>query len=372
MRWLFSTALLCFAALLFAPAAPASEQPTIYPLRQGTHANSLVAGPEGAIWFAGGHEDVHGPFEGTGPLEAVVGRVLANGESRELPLPSVVLRAWRIAAGGDGNLWFAYEGRTPHVPRIGRITPGGEFTGLRLGRHIGFVRSLAPGPGGGMWFTATYWIGGRQYGEVGRISLRGDIKRFTLGPDTHPAAIVTGPDTNLWFIDEARRAPAIVRLTPAGNVTRFPLPSRQWIPRSIIAGPDHRLWFGTISASGSPGQSNRIGRISVTGKMKLFSVPGTRGTRALAAGPGKAVSFTTEMKSGRTQIGSIAPSGNLIEVKCLDQACELVPNALAIGEEGSLWFAAHQFYPHDGGGGAGLEEDAEERREAGIVGLFAR
>jgi virginiamycin B lyase len=66
----------------------------------------ITTGPDGAIWF-------------TGPGGNCIGRISADGEVREFPLPSPASFPVAITTGPDGALWFT-EGRGN---RIGRLVP---------------------------------------------------------------------------------------------------------------------------------------------------------------------------------------------------------------------------------------------------------
>ena len=63
--------------------------------------------------------------------------------------------------------------------------------------------------------------------------------------------ITAGPDGNLWFTEQYRNT--IGRMTPAGVVTEFPVPTRNAAPAGITTGPDGNLWFT---------QRHGIGRIT--------------------------------------------------------------------------------------------------------------
>jgi virginiamycin B lyase len=369
MRRLFATVLLSLFAFacLGAPTASGGSEATLFSLREGTHARSLAPVPDGTIWFAGSH--VGPPGEGG---EAVIGQILPGGETRELPLPERRI-VWQIAFGPDGDLWLAesYANRSGYlVARIGRMSPSGQFTEYELGNHVGYVHSITAGPDGAVWFTTSYDVHGARRQEVGRISLAGEVMRFPLPPGDRPGSITAGPDGNLWFGEGGERVGAIARITPAGKITRFPLPRRGWYPQSIVAGTDGHLWFGEAPAVYTRG-GNRIGRITTAGRIDQFAVPGSGGTRSLVASPDGTISFITNLGNGRTAIGSLAPSGEERMVRCLDDPCASAPNALAIANDGRLWFAAHTFYPHRGGGGTGLYEGMLEAAEAGLVGFFS-
>ena len=64
--------------------------------------------------------------------------------------------------------------------------------------------------------------------------------------------ITAGPDGNLWFTGSS----AIGRITPSGTITLFPVPGSA--PGAITAGPDGNLWF-LDNGTGKIGQT-RIDR----------------------------------------------------------------------------------------------------------------
>ena len=78
---------------------------------------------------------------------------------------------------------------------------------------------IAQGPDGNLWFTEETNNG------VGRITPGAIITEFTAGfPTGSPRGIVTGPDGNLW-VAQAGGDGAIARVTKAGVVTDFPVPT---------------------------------------------------------------------------------------------------------------------------------------------------
>jgi virginiamycin B lyase len=77
--------------------------------------SSIVAGPDGNLWFT----------EKTGNK---IGKVTLLGAFTEYALPVANSQPDKIAAGPDGNLWFVESTRA----RIGRITPAGAITEFAL------------------------------------------------------------------------------------------------------------------------------------------------------------------------------------------------------------------------------------------------
>src|SRR3954470_9973959 len=76
--------------------------------------------------------------------------------------------------------------------------------------------------------------------------------------------VTTGPDGNVWFTEQS--ANRIGRISPAGTVTEFVVPTASSTPQFITTGPDGALWFTELSA-------NKIGRITTSGAITEFVVP---------------------------------------------------------------------------------------------------
>ena len=72
-------------------------------------------------------------------------------------------------------------------------------------------------------------------------------------PGSYPLSVVQGPDGNLWFIQ--RNSNTIGRMTTAGVVTTYPIPTLDSGPSQIAVGSDNNLWF-------TEGAGNNIGRIT--------------------------------------------------------------------------------------------------------------
>jgi len=355
------------ASLLSVPATSATEGTVFYELPPAIHADSMTAGPEGAMWFTGRRA-----FSASNEGGAVVGRVSQDGQVKVFDLPPR-RSADDIAAGPDGNLWFTedYENRRTYlVARIARISPSGAFAEYTLGNHVGGVRSIAAGANRSIWFTTVYWVDARRKAAVGRIDISGKVRRFPLPANSGPNDIVAGPDGNLWITERGAGGPKIGRISPNGRLTQFPLPDKKREPTSIVAGPDGRLWFGEWPSTYSRSLKNMVGRISTSGVIVEFRVPGREYTQALSAGLSN-IWFTSPIGQGPFGIGSIAPDGTTAPLACLKQTpCEIDADALAIGPNGELWFSASKFYPHRGGGGTGITESHEEESEAGLVGRY--
>ena len=93
-----------------------------------------------------------------------------------------------------------------------------------------------------------------------------------------------GPDGNLWFTEF--NGNKIGRITPAGVVTEFTIPTANSGPIGIAAGSDGNLWFAESNAS-------KVGRIvpsqasaGTSNGITEFTIPTTKSRPyAIAAGP---------------------------------------------------------------------------------------
>jgi virginiamycin B lyase len=69
----------------------------------------------------------------------------------------------------------------------------------------------------------------------------------------------------LWFTEH--NGNKIGRITTAGVITEFPIPTAGSTPWGITAGPDGALWFAESNA-------NKIGRITTAGGVRYESRAG--------------------------------------------------------------------------------------------------
>jgi uncharacterized protein (TIGR03437 family) len=182
--------------------------------------------------------------------------------------------------------------------------------------------ALVTGSDGNVWFT--YYQGNR----VGKITPAGNVTTFAIpsGP-AYPGPITLGPDGNLWFVESLGNK--IGRVTVAGAITEYSLPTAGGTPWSIVAGPDGNLWF-TEHAS----FANRIGRITPAGAITEFRVPTPSSNPfGIALGPDGNVWFT---ESNTGKIGKISPSGNITEFDLPNKSS--APQWITTGPDGNLWF----------------------------------
>jgi streptogramin lyase len=141
-----------------------------------------------------------------------------------------------------------------------------------------------------------------------------------------PADIALGSDGNMWILGQSYSE--LMRVTPSGALTQYPLPSSSDDLMGLALGADGDLWFGENANSA-------IGKISpVTGTITEYPLPlgagGFAQPNAVALGPDGKIWF---LDFHTNVIGSITPSGTIAEYPLPGKP---EPAGLSTGEEGGL------------------------------------
>jgi virginiamycin B lyase len=246
-----------------------------------------------------------------------------------------------LVFGPDGQTWFTgyyeetYEpGEESHyLPQIMRIDSQGHagvvFQHLR-------AEGMTVGPDGNVWLTSTRFLI--------RMTPSGEVTEFPMpeeqfGQNFTQAAgpIVSGSDGNLWFAgyralpdgSGGRSVATIDRMTPGGEVAQFELPGPGSFPTRLAVGSDGNVWFTET-------QEDKVGRITPSGSIQMFQLPaGTRPLEIAAGADGNL--WVTEDRNEPGALGRITPSGQFTEFPAEP---EVTAGALAAGPDGRLWFAA--------------------------------
>ncbi|MFL5896508.1 MAG: hypothetical protein ACJ76Z_15515 [Thermoleophilaceae bacterium] len=177
-------------------------------------------------------------------------------------------------------------------------------------------QGIVSGPDGGLWITL------RGPNRIARMTPAGALTTFDV-PTANAGVdrIVTGPDGNLWFTETS--ASRIGRITTAGAITEFPTPTAGAQPHAIVQGPDGNLWF---TETGSPG---RIGRITTAGAVTEFATPGNV-ANDLTQGPDGNIWYTA---SSTNLVGRMDPAGNASEFFAPG-----TPTGIITADASSLWY----------------------------------
>jgi streptogramin lyase len=323
---------LVFAALAYV-ALPASAHLLGYVryIPSALVAEGLAAGPEGEMW-------------------ATADEAAARITTGEPPLLTLLSApdTWlgRIVAGSDGNMWFARNGLD--VTEIGRITPGGEITEFNSGAAHR-PRWMTLGPEGDVWYTAGI-PGAKHVGEkyessaIGRITPSGQVSEFTAGltPQPHLEQITTGPDGDLWFVNDGSPY-TIGRITPAGEIKEFTISENPELrPSGITAGANGNVYFGASGENNKAELEDLIMEITPAGEVTVATRLNYSEAIELATGPEGAIWFTgksTEPVNHPNVIGRLTPQGHL-EEKLTNLGTETEARLITPGPDGNMWFIA--------------------------------
>jgi virginiamycin B lyase len=315
---------------VLAVAAPAgAAKVTEFPL-ESKSISSVAQAPDGTIVYSASH-----PYGGTasnGPgWLGFVGRIGQNGPLGETAVPPSF--PGDIAVGSEGDAYL-----TPSSGGIARLTPSGEWSSTAA-RQTASERSVSPAAGGGVWFVQR---SDQTVDTVGRISAAGQVSEFPIpSHESGPHAIVEGHEGDAWFTEYF--ADKIGRVTPSGQITEFPVPKGTG-PYDITVDGGGNIWFTGLTATS-------IGRISPEGMVAMFPLPSGVNAGAIAAGPDGRIWFTEVTRREPFRgIGRIGPIGHYSEVPLPDAASD--PVDLISGAEGNIWYAAMGQGPCEGGGGS--------------------
>jgi virginiamycin B lyase len=344
-------AIVAVIVLLLAVAAPArASEFARFPIADPQLVGTIAQGPDGAIWFAGEHG---------------VGRLGPDGKLSVLARGTLVND---LATGPDGNLWLALDGA------IGRLTPAGALTRFPVAAES--VETIVPGPDGALWFTDGCGM------RIGRITTSGAASFFPrlrdpsgdsclwalhAGPDGNvwfvsdfalgsitPAGLVrwlppqtdiqslgatiaTGPDGNLWVAGMV--FDAVLKVTPAGTVTRIPAPEGA---DSLIFDPDGSMWVGGFEP---------LTRIAMDGRVlershDPFGDAGDCGDASDAPGDGFARDAAGQLWAADLLGGSLVRLGSApgappgpVTALLPNRAPYRTPHAMTTAPDGSIWIA---------------------------------
>ena len=315
-------------ALLFAAVTASAQTVNITEYAVPTQSPGpygITVGPDGAIWFTASN------------LSNYIGRITTAGAITIYGVPTFQSQPTGIVAGPDGALWFTEAGGN----KIGRISTAGVITNeYAVPTPAGSPTSITVGPDGALWFVEPDipTKGGTGNGKIsiGRITTAGVITEYPLPTaqslpigEASPSGITAGPDGALWFTEFYGNN--IGRITMAGVITEYPVPTAFAGPFGITAGPDGALWFTEDSGG-------KIARITTAGAITEYVVPlppyGTLNLSAITAGPDGALWFTDD--GGVGDIGRITTAGVIKEYALPLSGSQ--SSGIVTGPDGALWF----------------------------------
>jgi uncharacterized protein (TIGR03437 family) len=170
---------------------------------------------------------------------------------------------------------------------------------------------------------------------IGFSPLRAQITEYAV-PFVPLSGIAAGPDGAMWFSGRGN----IGRITTAGVVTSYPLPTSGVGAAGITAGPDGAMWFTEYSNN----TLAKIGRIATSGAFTEYALPNPASEpTAITTGSDGALWF---IEAATTNIGRINTSGIITEIPLPASVLNYGLYGIAAGPDGALWFT--QYYSYNG------------------------
>ena len=193
---------------------------------------------------------------------------------------------------------------------------------------------ITAGPDGALWFTDY------NYNFIGRITTAGVITEFPLPTKgSAPNGITVGPDGALWFTEKSEPTGKIGRITTAGLITEFAIPPGACggsVPLNITTGSDGALWFTDVGCG-------NVDRITTTGIIAEFPIlpTATSTPYGITAGPDGAL-WVTDQGNGDyyAKIDRITTDGVVTQFP-LRTFLQLDPYGITVGPDGALWFTEY-------------------------------
>ncbi len=150
-------------------------------------------------------------------------------------------------------------------------------------------------------------------------------KTIPPGRVSQAFSMVLGPDGNIWFTEQVGLK--IGKITPTGVVTEYPIPGARGLT-GIAVGADGNIWF-TDELSSFIGHINTSG-----GNLKLILLGTTSHPEGLAAGPDGNLWFVDDVQgissaTGAFKIGRVSTSGHVTEFSSGINAGYFIPDNYA-------------------------------------------
>ena len=209
-------------------------------------------------------------------------------------------------------IWSAQPVLAQHIAIVTYPVSGGAY-------------GITPGPDGALWFTEPYG------NHIGRITTAGIVTHFQVPtPGSFVQGITAGPDGALWFTEYVARK--IGRITTGGTITEFSITIPDADPLDIAVGSDGALWFTQNCLYTVVGCNVAyIGRITTEGAITEYNASSAFQPWGITAGPDGALWFADLF--GRS-IGRMTTGGAMT----LYPVNNYNTDGITVGPDGALWF----------------------------------
>ena len=299
---LLAAATLVIAAILLWRLWPRAHGDFVeYAMALSTDIPTAVAvAPDGTVWFT---------IDSAGAMG-----VIRHGKIARLPTIRKIVEPIGLAVDADGAAWYGDASGA----MISRMLPGGEIKSFPLGTPIARLGRLAIAADGAVWFAE-----GTGYGFT-RLKDGVFTRNVPKSVRGGPYGVAVDGQGNLWGTLQSGNQ--IVKISPAGEIAEYEVPTRGSSPSDIAADGAGNIWFIEF-------RSNKIGKFA-GGKFTEFEVPGGwGGLTGLTAAPDGSVWFGLLRGHllGRLRDGQF----KMFQLPRADAR----PYTLAADKAGNIWYA---------------------------------
>jgi len=261
---------------------------------------AVAVGADGTAWFTVDFSDAVG--------------MIRDGKLQRLQKPKKSVEPVGIGVDAQGVAWFT----DPTEVVVSSIRADGTIKSYPLGTPIARLARLAVAPDGAVWFAESTSF---SFTRLKDGELRRHVPKASSG---QPYGMAVDSKGNAW--GTLQSANQIVKITPAGEISDYEIPSRGSAPSDIAVDAAGRVWFVEF-------RTNKIGSFA-DGKFTEYDVPGDwAGLTGLAVTPDGAVWFAMLRKNslGRLHNGEFRvfpmPRPNAR------------PYSIAADAKGNVWYA---------------------------------
>ncbi|MGO9915342.1 MAG: Ig-like domain-containing protein [Isosphaeraceae bacterium] len=265
-----------------------------------------AAGSDGNIWFGYGRN--------TPLLDNAINSLNPNtGAVSNFPIKTANSAPYAIVAD-DGNIWVGENGAA-HIAELNLTTHGiADFSDVSQGIFPA-IFSITVGPDGNLWFTASsdqQTNGQMTQGPdgFGEFNVTTHVTTFIATPGFKPADIISF-DGNLWFLGLTIVSPGDTTIHKFNMATRvvtgFPLPgvgaSGTNHAAGLASGPDGNLWF---LEQGTRNVAEFNPNTHATTEFPIPTLAGAAIPSDMTSGPNGTLWFTVFQSPNSSEIGLVA------------------------------------------------------------------
>lgn len=286
----------------------------------------ITTGPDGNIWFA--------ELNGDKIARVVPGLFPGAGAFTECQIPTAAAGPVDVTSvNGNPDVWFDEFGAN----KIGKVVPStcaiSEFpTGGPGSQPLGLTADHS----GVLWFAESAGTA-----AIVKMTTSGFPTPYAIGlGGSQPVDVAIAPDNTVWYLDLGRNS--VGHLTfPGGSpsVADFALPTASAEPQFMTVGPDGNLWLtetGIVSGTGCRIAKVALGVIppTITEYQMQFAQPLPDGDFCLGIANAGGDLWFAEADSGA--IGRITTTGVVTEFSIPGAGTTAID--VTDGPDGNLWF----------------------------------